>query len=93
MASTISSYGQNAVGTSAEKVVATNSGGAVAVILKALSTNTEIIYIGTDANVTSGNGFPLSPGEVVVWPVRDTDNCWAISASGSQTLAFAVESL
>lgn len=87
----INAVNQNILSTTAEKVVGTNQG-CSCLILKSLVTNAVVIYIGIDNTVSSSNGFPLSPGEVVVWPAETTDAVYAVAASGTPTLAYAVES-
>lgn len=63
----------------------------VGVAVKALTANTQIVYIGgtTGAATSSSNGWPLSPGETLSTNLDDASKLWAISASGTQTLAVA----
>jgi len=46
--------------------------------IKALTTNTGLVYVGNDgaADVTSANGYPLAPGDVVV--IEEVSNLGAI---------------
>jgi hypothetical protein len=39
------------------------------ILVKALNTNTDLVYIGNDGagDVSSSNGFPLAAGEVVIF--------------------------
>ncbi len=50
------------------------------------ATNTVPIFLGTSA-VTSSNGFPLYPGDDVIWPLGD-DPLYGITASGSATVRY-----
>lgn len=53
--------------------------------------NTETIWIGTDATVAPGSGFPLRVGAGISLDVTNLDNLWAICASGGQTLSYVAE--
>lgn len=57
------------------------------IVIKALAANTQLVYVGPDATVSSSNGFPLDPGASVAVPLDDPSKIFAISASGSQTIA------
>lgn len=75
--------GQASVTTSAA-ALATQA--AKSLCLKSLSTNTDVIYLGSSSGVTSGNGFPLYPGDTQCLNVSNENLVFAISASGTQTL-------
>lgn len=53
---------------------------------KALSANTDVIYIGSSSGVTSSNGFPLYPGDTWCGSVSNANLVFAIAATGTQTL-------
>ena len=64
------------------------------VIVKALSTNSGIVYISTDSSVTAGSaaatdGFPLSAGESVTLPLDRADKLYAIGSADNQKLFYA----
>jgi hypothetical protein len=59
------------------------------VTVKALSTNTESIFIGVGSNVTVSNGYELSAGEGIFLEVSNTNNVGVISAtSNGQKVCF-----
>jgi hypothetical protein len=59
------------------------------VTVKALSTNTESIFIGVGSNVTVSNGYELSAGEGIFLEVNNTNNVGVISAtSNGQKVCF-----
>lgn len=57
------------------------------VMVKSLSTNTVLVYVG-GSDVTTSNGYPLSAGEYVTLPVADPSLVYCISGSSSQVLRF-----
>lgn len=58
------------------------------VIVKALSTNTAIVYVG-GSDVTTSNGYPLSANEWVTFEdVADPSLIYCISGTSSQVLRF-----
>lgn len=62
------------------------------VIIKALSTNTGLVYVkpdGTAGQDYTGTGYPLSPGEVVVLPVkRDLSEIVIDTATNNNVVAY-----
>lgn len=58
--------------------------------MKAHKLNTDDVYIGNSAGVTTLTGFQLSASETLSLPVDNTDDVWAISASGTQRLDWIV---
>jgi hypothetical protein len=57
------------------------------VTIKALSTNTAIVYVGATGATTS-NGFELLAGESVSLEVDDLANIYVISGSASQVVRY-----
>lgn len=58
--------GQRRLSGSAEELVTDGSlNGMVSIAIKALSTNTGPVYIGTDDTVTSADGFELTAGQAL----------------------------
>lgn len=55
--------------------------------ITALATNTEPVWWGYDATVTTSLGIPIYPGETRLIR-RRADAIWLISASGSQAVAW-----
>jgi hypothetical protein len=55
--------------------------------IKALGTNTDLVYLGT-SSVGSSYGYQIEPGESVFFNVGNTQIIYAQSKSGTQTLSF-----
>lgn len=55
------------------------------IVVKALSTNTAVVYVG-DSSVTTSDGFPLSANESISLPVDDPSKVYCISGTSSQVL-------
>lgn len=58
------------------------------VFIKALSTNTNAVFVGMDDQVTAANGFELSKDESIHIPIDAIDKVWAIVASGTETVCL-----
>jgi hypothetical protein len=64
-----------------------------AVAVKALTTNTGLVYVGNDgaADVSSSNGFPLAAGDTIIFEyVDDLANIWVDSAVNGEGVAYLV---
>lgn len=59
------------------------------VLLRSLSSNTGIIYVGT-SSVSSSNGFFLSPGDSIQLPVNNSNLVYLISDVASQCVCYIV---
>lgn len=53
--------------------------------IKALSTNTDFVYVGK-AGVVAGTGFELDAGEEVFIPARNADLVYVIGGAASQAI-------
>lgn len=76
------------VGTSVSLVALSYSGTATnlnGTAVKALSTNTGIVYVG-GPGVTVATGYPLAAGEAVSLDLLDGDEVWAIASAAAQEL-------
>lgn len=88
--------GQNTTITNAaSQLIAPPSGSAAGVgrasggvLVRALTANTQPCWVGSSSGVTTGNGYPLYPGDAVALNVDDPSRVWAIATSGTQTLAY-----
>ena len=61
------------------------------VLIKALTTNTGLVYVGNDGagDVSSANGFPLSAGDLVILEhIGDLSNVWVDSAVNAEGVAW-----
>lgn len=57
--------------------------------IKALSTNTDFVYIGnTSGLVGSSYGYALDPGENVFLDIQNTNKLYAISNTGTQVITY-----
>lgn len=58
------------------------------VLIKALSANAGLIYVGGSA-VDNANGFQLSAGDVVYWPATDLADVYIDSAENGEGVCYA----
>jgi hypothetical protein len=57
--------------------------------IKALSTNTDFIYIGNTGSFTgSSTGYALDPGDETFLSLVNTNKVWIVAASGTQTITY-----
>lgn len=58
--------------------------------IKALSTNTDFIYVGNTASSASllANGLALDPGDQVFVQIANTNTFYILAASGTQTITY-----
>jgi hypothetical protein len=86
--------GQKAVTTAGiELALAASMQVQCAVAVKALTTNTGLMYIGNagDDTVSSITGFPLAAGDVIIFEYVDNlDNIWVDSAVNGEGVAYLV---
>jgi hypothetical protein len=75
--------------TSASQLDATGFTSSKGVNLKALSTNTDFIYVGNTAGFAGASvGFAMDPGDNVFLDISNTDKIWVQAASGTQIITF-----
>ena len=77
------------VGTAATQLPANAVRPNYVVVITAKLTNTDPIYIG-DSTVTTSTGIRLDPGNSIVYPVRNTNQIYAIAAVTGQSLNYIV---
>lgn len=59
------------------------------VFIKALPTNTGVIYLGNvNGDITTSNGFPLSAGEVIYLEITNLSHLWFDASVNSQKIAW-----
>jgi hypothetical protein len=57
--------------------------------IKALSTNTDFIYIGNTGSFTgSSTGYALDPGDETFLSIVNTNKLWVVAGSGTQTITY-----
>jgi len=82
------SHAQKVVTTAGSRVQLTTAT-IVSITIKALSTNTGLIYVG-GSSVTSSNGFELSAGDSISLAIDDADVIWldsSVSGEGVSVIA------
>lgn len=85
-ASTVIKNGKTTV-TTAGTAVRVGSGSIKSVVIKALSTNTGFIYVGTEA-VTSANGFQLKAADSVGLDIDSLDKVWINSSVNAEGVTY-----
>jgi hypothetical protein len=82
-----STSAQTAVGTTAVRLAtsAIGLGGSPSWAFKNLDASLTVYFGGS--NVTSSNGYPVSPGASISIPVNAGNDVWACTASGTVTVA------
>jgi hypothetical protein len=88
--------GQKTVGVSAVQIVAAelSDGNRKGILVKAYGSgdtaaNTVPVFVG-NAQVTLTDGFPLAPGESIMFPIEDAGDLYAIASAADQKLAWAL---
>jgi len=75
--------------TSVSQMDATGFSASSGVNIKALSTNTDFVYIGNTGSFTgSSTGFAMDPGDVVFLNIVNTNKIWVQSNSGTQVITY-----
>lgn len=81
------------VQTTATRLVATTADmparAAWGIVVKALSTNTVVVWVGDSLIDGSSYGFPLSAGESVSFPTNDPSDVYGYCVSANQKVAIA----
>lgn len=93
--SNIASYGVNqvAVGTAAVQLDSAGFSDVEGVVLKAMSTNSGIVYFGQTSSVTAGNGYELTAGQSLLIPVDNADQIWVIGSATNQKVCYMAAQL
>jgi hypothetical protein len=88
-----------AAGTAVQLTTANNEEILVAVVIKSLVSNAGLVYVGNDGagDVTSANGFELSPGDSIPFEYRNpktgegsesTANIWVDAAANGYKVSW-----
>lgn len=80
-------HNQTSIETEATQLIEASTPCVKGVLVKALSTNTDKVYVGK-SGVTTANGYELTLGETVTIEVDDVNKVYAIAASGTQKVAW-----
>lgn len=84
---TILGNGKIVVTTSGTRVQLSSSTATATITIRALSTNTGIIYVG-NSSVTSSNGFQLSPQETVSIDLSNLSNVWLDASVSGEGVTY-----
>jgi hypothetical protein len=79
--------GQTTVGLTAVQITATPTA-IKSVTIKALSTNTDIVYVGFSNAVITSTGFELTAGQAWCIDIDDLSNVWVISNATGQKICY-----
>lgn len=84
--------GQTTVTTAGTEVKLNSHQPCKAVLIKALPTNTGIMYVGNagDDTVSSSTGFPLSKNETVVVETLNLNNIWVDASVNGEKVAWII---
>lgn len=84
--------GQTTVTTAGTEVQLNANQACKSVIIKALSTNTGIMYVGNDGNnaVSSSTGYPLSKDDYVVLEVLNLNNVYVDASVNGEKVAWII---
>ena len=81
--------GRVSASTTASQLDASGFSASSGVNLKALSTNTDFIYIGNTGPFTGSSvGFAMDPGDNVFLNIANTNKIWVQSNSGTQVITY-----
>lgn len=78
-------YGKITIGTGVSQVTSTDEKLERGLLLRS---NTSTVYIGFNASVTTGNGYPLVSGSELVIPIIDPQKVYAVAATTGNDLRY-----
>lgn len=81
--------GRTTVGVAAVQIVVASTPATKEVTVKAMSTNTGIVYVGA-TGVTTGTGFELTAGESITLAIDDANKVYAIGSAAAQSVSWMV---
>lgn len=79
--------GKTIVTTSGTRVQLSSSTATTTITIRALSTNTGIIYVG-NSSVSSSNGFQLSPQETISVDLSNLSNVWLDASVSGEGVTY-----
>ena len=84
--------GQTTVTTAGTEVILNANQACRSVVIKALSTNTGIMYVGNDGDnaVSSSTGYPLSAKDYVVLEVLNLNNIYVDASVNGEKVAWII---
>ena len=86
---------KSSISTTAVQMITTSTRAFKGVLVKASTSNTGTIYVGSSSGVTadggdSSSGFPLAAGESLLVPTDDASDIWLIATAAGHKIFFAV---
>jgi hypothetical protein len=81
-------FGGQSVGTSSVKLVDNVTGASTLVITNGHATN--VLYVGNSSSVTTANGCPVPPNQVITLRQVTGGSVWVIASGASTPAGFAV---
>lgn len=81
------SHNQTTIGTEAVQLIAASTPCKKGVLVKALSTNSGIVYVGK-TGVTTGTGYELTAGEVVMIEADNVNKVYGIASAADQKVCW-----
>ena len=84
--------GQITVTTAGTAVQGTATAKKALILIKALSTNTGLVYVGNDGagDVTSSNGYELEAGDQIAVDVANLSDLWFDAATDGDKFAWII---
>jgi hypothetical protein len=56
--------------------------------IRAISTNTDFVYLGNSGSLVGASGYALDPGENVFLDIQNTNKVYLISNTGTQVITY-----
>ena len=81
-------YGQASVNSSASAINASTSTVSHGVAVRALTSNTDTVWVGLDSSTSASTGIELNPGEGVTLKIDQLAKVFAYAATGTQKVSY-----
>lgn len=70
--------------------ITTHSSKVAAILIKALTTNGGIIYVGFDDEVSAATGYELEAGDPLTIPIDDINKVWFDSSVNGEGISYII---
>jgi hypothetical protein len=81
-------YGTATFTTTAAQITETSTKIGQGVWIRALSTNTNVVYVGSDDDLDNTNGYPLIAGEEKFIIINDLSKVWFYGGAAGQEIRY-----
>lgn len=81
-------YGSISVGTGVVQVTNSTERLERGLLVKSITSEGGTVYLGYDSSVSTGNGYPLSSGDQIVFPLIDPALLYAVANTGNNDIRF-----